>query len=168
MDVRLLLLLTLMAAFAGGAISTAIAELLRGIYVARRERKHLLAELFQDASSWLNSTEDLFTKPRTSLAGAPIEIPSLYRVLTGNCFSRERDAELREQVRSVLRAANMYNAKLEFASQRQAQDWHTGKNLRAEAATYAKQTLIPKLEKLRSIVQKHRSFRIGKGVDTTY
>lgn len=144
-------ILTLVAAFAGGAISTAIADLIRQQFAAKRGRTTLLQSLYAEADSWINNMRDLYEETGKGLvAQAPFVIPSLYRILESGLFSSVKYADLRTLTLSLLRAVNAYNAKYEFAVVLQSGHLAVGPMLRQHAANYAHHIILPRLQELRN------------------
>lgn len=139
----------LLAAFAGGAISTAFAEWIRAASQARRERRNLLLSLREEVSAWLNSQDDWLVRGQNETLGeSPIPMRTPSTVLDSGLLQSARYSSLRGTIVEAARAVGMYNSKMEFARLRQVQDWGTGRNLRAEAGKYVDQKVIPGLQRV--------------------
>lgn len=143
------IVLTLIAAFAGGALSTTIADSLRRHFMLRSERTNMLSTLHDEVDSWVRNMKDLYgDDPQGLFAQSPIANPSLSRAISSDLFAGKTYAELRRLMLSTFRAANAYNAMYEFAVQLQAGNLAIGRSLRQTAANFAHQTLLPRLHSL--------------------
>lgn len=86
----------LLAAFAGGAISTAFAEWIRAALQARRERRSLLLSLREEVSAWLNSQDDWLVRGQNETLGeSPIPMRTPSTVLDSCLLQSARYSSLR-------------------------------------------------------------------------
>jgi hypothetical protein len=147
------ILLTLIAAFAGGAVSTVFADWIRSAITSRARRAALLRRLYDEVSAWVDNIGDLYVQGTGEiLSVSPFEAPSVGRMLESGLLGN-RDNDLRNSLLALQRATSRYNGEYAFALLRQAQDWNTGRAIRKDAANYAHQTLLPRLQNLRNLLR---------------
>lgn len=142
--------LTVLAAFFGGAISTAIAEQVKHLWMARRERRHLTDQLKREISAYEENPGDLFSQTGQNryYAEALIALPALDRVLNSDVFNERKHGDFLAKALAARQAVIKYNNLFESGRSRQAEDWSTGRKLREQAGEYGDATLFARLRDL--------------------
>ena len=122
-DMAWMILLTILAAFAGGAVSTFFAEWLKGQFLNGKERQRILLFLSKEIESWIQNMQDICEGiivnegfgvwEGEAIASTLIEIPSLEKFIESHLFNKENDINLRDKALRLFRAINLYNAKYE-------------------------------------------------------
>lgn len=141
------ILLTLIAAFAGGAVSTAFAEWIRDKITYKSRRAALFRRVYDEVAAWVRNMGDLYIQGTGEiLAVSPFKAASVEDALERGLFDNSRDAEFRNALLATQRAMIRYNGDYDLAVLLQAQHLSLGRTMRQGAANYAHQTLLPRLQ----------------------